>query len=154
MKKKIKKIFLCGGAGTVYSSDKINARSLFNYLVTIGIEPNDMIVEDLSNNTHENAEMMKPILFRYSLQITPLVANKIPERKYLLVTSGWHLRRATATFRKEGIDVIPYSTDRYSGPVKYDIDYLFLPSSATLFNWEKLTHEWIGCIAYWMRGWI
>jgi uncharacterized SAM-binding protein YcdF (DUF218 family) len=152
--KKIRKIFLCGGAGTVNESDTINADALRDYLVTIGIERSDLIVEDQSNNTHENAIMIKPLLEFYNTNMDTVTHRNFHSEKYLLVSSGWHLRRATACFRKEGINVIPYSTDRYSGPVKNDIDYLLLPSSATLFNWEKLTHEWIGCIVYQIHGWI
>jgi uncharacterized SAM-binding protein YcdF (DUF218 family) len=141
--KKISKIFLSGGAGTMVTADTINTIKLRDYLITLGVYSSDLITENKSNNTHENA-----------LRIKPLLKSNFPNGNFLLVTSGWHLRRATACFRKEGIRVIPYSTDRYSGPVKLDIDYLLLPSSSTLFNWEKLTHEWVGCIVYSMRGYI
>ena len=140
---KIKKIVLCGGPGTVVASDTMNASALKEFIIKLGVRPQDLIVEDQSNNTHENAVFVKPILNFY-----------LPNGKFLLVTSGWHLRRATACFRKEGITVTPYSTDRYSGPVKSDVDYLLLPSAATLFNWEKLTHEWVGCVVYKLSGYI
>lgn len=141
--KKTSKIILCGGPGTVNASDTLDANRLRDYLITLGIDRKDLIVEDQSNNTHENAFFVKPLLQYY-----------VPNGKYILVTSGWHLRRAAACFKKEGINVIPYSTDRYSGPIKFDVDYLLLPSSSTLFNWEKLMHEWVGCIVYAMRGYI
>jgi len=55
-------------------------------------------------------------------------------------------------FKKEGIQVTPYSTDRYSGPIKFELDYLLFPSASTLFNWEKLIHEWVGVISYKLVG--
>jgi uncharacterized SAM-binding protein YcdF (DUF218 family) len=95
-----------------------------------------------SGNTHENAVYTKMFF-----------ADKLTG-KVLLISSGWHLKRAGAAFKKAGIDITPYSTDRYSGPVKFDFDYLLLPSAETLFNWEKLMHEWIGCLVYKIRGYI
>jgi uncharacterized SAM-binding protein YcdF (DUF218 family) len=140
---KIKKIILCGGPATISSSDSLEGDRLKSFLVKMGINPIDLILEDQSKNTHENAVYVKSILQDY-----------YPNGKFLLVTSGWHMRRAVATFRREGIQITPYSTDRYGGPIKFDLDYLFLPSSATLFNWEKLFHEWVGCGVYWGKGWV
>ena len=141
--KKCSKILLCGGPATISKKDSLEGKRLLDYLISIGINRNVLILEDHSNNTHENAIFSKPLL-----------ENNFPNGKFLLVTSAWHMRRAVACFKKEGINVIPFSTDRYSGPVKYDLDYLFLPSSATLFNWEKLMHEWIGCLVYRISGYL
>ncbi len=140
---KADKIILCGGPATVSGSDSLETGLIKNYLEKLGIGDSNIFLETKSRNTHQNAEMLKPIL-----------EKKLPAGKFLLVSSAWHLRRATACFHKSGIKVVPYSTDRFSGPVKYDIDYLLFPSSATLFNWEKLFHEWIGCITYSVLGYI
>lgn len=139
--KKINRIILCGGPATINGNDTAETPMLKQFLVTIGIPADDIVIEMRSRNTYENAVYVKPLL-----------EKNFPDGKFLLVSSGWHLKRATACFLKNGIKVIPYSTDRYSGPVKFDIDYLLIPSTATLFNWEKLLHEWAGVIVYWMRG--
>jgi uncharacterized SAM-binding protein YcdF (DUF218 family) len=141
--KKVGKIILCGGPSTLNASDSIEPQRLKKFLILLGTEPKDLLLEDASRNTHENAVNMKAVADYY-----------FPNKTLLLVTSGWHMRRAAACFAKEGIKVIPYSTDRYGGPAKYEFDYLFLPSSSTLFNWEKLTHEWFGCIVYRLRGYL
>ena len=96
-----------------------------------------------SRNTHENALFLKPLLTQI-----------FRDGKFILITSAAHMKRAGACFHKQGIPVLLFSTDRYSGPVKYDFDYLFLPSSATLFNWEKLIHEWVGMIGYLIMGYV
>lgn len=141
--KKVDKIILCGGSSAIGGNDTIDLPMLKNYLTTIGIASEDVIFENQSRNTHENAVYLKLILETF-----------FPGGKFLLVSSGWHLKRATACFIKEGITLTPYSTDRYGGPVKFDFDYLFIPSSETLFNWEKLLHEWVGSIAYRIIGYI
>jgi uncharacterized SAM-binding protein YcdF (DUF218 family) len=139
---KVDKIILCGGPATMSGDDIMEAPVLKLYLEKMGIPGYDILLESKSRNTHENAVNMKLML-----------DQTFPGGKYLLISSGWHLRRATACFIKEGIKIMPYSTDRYSGPIKFDIDYLLIPSSETLFNWEKLTHEWVGTICYFLMGW-
>jgi uncharacterized SAM-binding protein YcdF (DUF218 family) len=141
--KKINKIVLCGGPATISGNDKLEADELKQFMLKLGIPAEDLIVESISRNTHENA-----------VNIQPILENTFPNGKFLLVSSAWHLRRAAGCFEKQGIKVIPYSTDRYSGPVKYELDYFFLPSSATLFNWEKLLHEWVGIVVYKIFGYV
>ena len=140
---KIKKLILCGGPVTISGSDTLDALKLKKFLISLGLPENDLILEMQSRNTHENAVFIKPVLTQNFLG-----------GKILLITSAAHLKRAGACFHKEGIPVLLYSTDRYSGPVKYDFDYLFIPSSATLFNWEKLIHEWVGITGYFIMGYV
>ncbi len=140
--KKIGKIILCGSPSTLNANDSMESYRLKTFLTELGIPTTDIIVESQSRNTHENAVYMKKLL------------GDNYQKKYMLITSGFHLSRATACFLKEGINVFPYSTDRYAGPMKYDINYLILPSSETLFDWEKLLHEWVGCIVYFFRGYV
>ena len=140
---KIKKLILCGGPVTFSGSDTLDAPRLKKFLVSIGIPENDLILEMKSRNTHENALFLKPLLTQI-----------FRDGKFILITSAAHMKRAGACFHKQGIPVLLFSTDRYSGPVKYDFDYLFIPSSATLFNWEKLIHEWVGMIGYAIMGYL
>jgi uncharacterized SAM-binding protein YcdF (DUF218 family) len=102
-----------------------------------------MIYENQSRNTHENATMTKPLLQKIN-----------PSGKYLLITSAFHMRRSLGCFAHEGINVTPYSTDRYSGPWKFEFDYMFLPDAGTLFDWNTLFHEWFGCISYKFSGYM
>jgi uncharacterized SAM-binding protein YcdF (DUF218 family) len=140
---KIKNLILCGGPVTLSGADTLEAKLLENFIESLGIPSDHIFVESKSRNTHENAVYTKPLLDTY-----------FKGGNFLLISSAAHLTRAVLCFSKEGIKVVPYSTDRYSGPIKYDFDYLFLPSAATLFNWEKLLHEWIGIIEYKLMGYI
>jgi uncharacterized SAM-binding protein YcdF (DUF218 family) len=71
----------------------------------------------------------------------------------LLISSGFHLRRGRACFAKAGfgnLDV--FSTDRYSGPRKFEFEYAFLPDASTLDDWSQLLHEMLGMITYKLAG--
>lgn len=137
------KIIFTGGSGSILHPEHLEGNYIRNYLQELGVPDSVLIFEIHAKNTHENAAMTKPILEKYK-----------KNGKYLLVTSAFHMRRALGCFVKEGINVSPYSTDRYSGPGKFEFDYLFLPDAETLWNWNILFHEWFGCITYKMEGYI
>jgi uncharacterized SAM-binding protein YcdF (DUF218 family) len=137
------KIIFTGGSGSILHSDHLESNYVKKYLHDAGIPDSIMIYENQSRNTHENATMTKPLLEKIS-----------PNGKYLLITSAFHMRRSLGCFVHEGINVSPYSTDRYSGPWKFEFDYCFLPDSGTLVDWNTLFHEWFGCISYKFSGYM
>lgn len=137
------KIVFTGGSGSVLHPEYLEATRIRNYLLSIGVPDSAMIFEENSQNTYQNAQMTKPLLEKYA-----------PGGRYLLVTSAFHMRRSLGCFAKQGIRTSPYSTDRYSGPLKFEFDYMFLPDSGTFSDWEVLFHEWIGCITYKLSGYM
>lgn len=141
-KGKIKKIIYCGGSGSLLHPEEREGVWIKRYLVLIGIPEQDIIIENYSRNTHENAAFTKPI-----------VEKMYPGSKYLLITSASHMRRSLMCFEKEGMSVDPYSTDRMSGPTKFEADQ-FIPNAYVLANWYALNHELLGCIMYKLAGYI
>jgi uncharacterized SAM-binding protein YcdF (DUF218 family) len=139
--KKIKKIVFSGGSGSLVYTYLKESEMVKKFLVEIGIPAEDIIIENKSNNTRENAIFTKDIL-----------QHEFPNGKFLLFTSAFHMRRAVACFKKAGIEVTPYSTDRYSGPRKYYPDHLLVPNAGTLFDWNSLLHEIIGYGIYKIMG--
>lgn len=140
----IKKIFISGGSGSIVNKDDREAIPLKAFLLSIHIPEADVLIESESKNTHENAVYTKEALNK-----------KYPNGgRFLLITSGFHLPRALRCFQKEGLEVSPYSTDRYSGKRKFHPDHLFIPYSQTLFSWDVLCHEWLGFITYKLSGYI
>jgi uncharacterized SAM-binding protein YcdF (DUF218 family) len=139
---RVKKLLLDGGAGDLYATT-IEAPVIKKYLIQIGIPDSVILIEPRSRNTHENAMFVKPIL-----------DSAAPHGSYLLVTSGYHMRRAMGCFAKAGIPVTPYSADRIAGPLRFQLDYLLLPDVDSLYNWEILLHEWVGYISYKIAGYI
>ena len=138
----VKKILLDGGSGSLDRSD-IEAPILRDYLLQVGVPDSVILVEPNSRNTRENALFAKPIL--------DSVAR---DGRYLLVTSGYHIRRAMGCFNKAGIHTTPYSTDRVGGPLKFQFDYMFIPNVEAFLAWGPLIHEWIGYLTYKAIGYI
>jgi uncharacterized SAM-binding protein YcdF (DUF218 family) len=140
-KGKIRKIVVVSGSGSVFYQDYKEADFIRNYLLSIGIPDSNIIVENQSKNTRENALNVKPILEKH-----------FNNGKYLLITSAFHMRRSLGCFRKVGIEVTPFSTDRKSGPWRWDLDFLLVPNLEVLESWDILIHEWIGVITYKLAG--
>jgi uncharacterized SAM-binding protein YcdF (DUF218 family) len=140
----IKKIFISGGSGSILHPDEKEAIPLRSFLLSIHIPEKDVLIESESKNTHENALFTKESLKKF-----------YPHGgRFLLISSGFHLPRALQCFHKEGLEVTPFSTDRYSGKRKFHPDHLLIPYAQTLFTWDVLCHEWLGFITYKLSGYI
>lgn len=139
----VDKIVFTGGSGSILHQEYKEGDRIKQYLISIGVPDSVLIIENESKNTYENAVMTKKILDRVA-----------PGGKYLLVSSGFHLRRAKACFDKAGVPTLCYSTDRKSGPRKFELDHLLLPTAGTLTDWEMLIHEIVGYITYKFSGYL
>ena len=106
-----------------------------------GVPSSAILVETQSRNTHENALYSRPILHAKNA------------RRVLLVTSAFHMPRAFAIFRKEGIDVIAVPTDYLSGWEHSDVLYSWIPDAEGLYRFSTAAREWIGLTVYKLRGW-
>ena len=137
------RLIISGGSGSITFADFKEGERTLTYLRKIGIPDSSVIIENESKNTHENATMTAKIL-----------QEKVKGKRYLLITSGFHMRRSLACFAKAGIECIPYSTDMHSGVGRFSLDYLFIPDVSTLNDWNMLFHEWFGCITYKAAGYI
>lgn len=108
-------------------------------LIKLGVRPADLIVENNSFSTFENAVACRRILEERSLH------------KVMLVTDASHLPRAVACFKSQGIEVTPsgcqYRTSNLSAQV------LFAPPSLDAAKMvQRACHEWHGILWYWLRG--
>ncbi|MCC6691029.1 MAG: YdcF family protein [Bacteroidia bacterium] len=142
-KGKIKKIIYCGGSGSIAKPEEREGESIKRYLSLIGIPDSNIIIENYSRNTHENAVFTKSVL-----------DSLIPQGKYLLITSAYHIPRAKRCFEKEKIPVDAYGTDRMSSADKYEIGTFILPSASVMESWNVLSHELLGFVIYKMAGYI
>lgn len=138
----VKKIIITSGSGSVLKQDEKEADILKKYLVRSGIPDSCIITENQSRNTRENALLTKELFDAIGVKDS-----------VLFITSAFHLRRAIGCFEKAGITkIVPYPTDRYSGPPKFDPDYLIIPNIDALHQWEVLIHEITGYLVYKLRG--
>lgn len=138
---KIKKIIFTGGSGRILEPDMKEGNYLKRYMLYMGVRKEDFIIESESNNTRENALFTKKIIDEQNLK-----------GSYLLITSAFHMRRSIGCFEKAGMEVTPYSTDRYSGKRKFVFDHVFIPNASTLNDWTNLIHEWVGYLVYKLKG--
>lgn len=139
----VNKILISGGSGSIKRPEEIESIFVKEYLVSIGINSNDILIESSSKNTYENAKFTKDVLIKngYSLNDT-----------YLLVTSGYHMRRSIKCFEKQGIKTFAFAADGRSGEAKIYPDELLVPKTGVYQMWDNIIHEWIGYISYWITS--
>jgi len=142
-KGKIKKFLFSSGSGSLIYRDMLESALLKKYLINIGIPDSVMLVDSLSDNTYQNAIYSAEILKR-----------KCPNGKYLLITSSVHMRRAIGCFKKAGIEVTPYSTNKQAGKRIIDFKHYLIPDIEALGVWDKLIHEIVGYLMYAIKGYL
>lgn len=144
--KKVKKIFISGGSGKVLVQEFKEGRIAARFLKDIGIDTNDIIYEELSKNTYENAVQTK-----YKLDSLGLSNSKL-----ILLTSKYHMKRSIACFNKQGLHCEPFIVDPQTEneiDIKNPSEYL-MPNAEYLKEWDIYIHEWMGYITYLMAGYI
>jgi len=141
---RIKKILLTGGPGNIIYKDQYEASFLKRYLINIGVPDSVILVDSLSDNTHQNAINSKNILTK----IYPKGGS------YLLITSSYHIRRAMACYKKEGINLTAYPTNKISGRRNYNFEYLFIPQLDSFHCWSDYIHEIVGYLMYKIVGYV
>lgn len=101
--------------------------------------------ENQSRNTYENALYIKPMILAISSQGNP---NEV-QKPWLLITSASHMYRSVKVFQKMGVNVVPMPVDYQTGKSlhwgRFDLE-------DGMQNWNKLLHELLGLIAYWLSG--
>ncbi len=140
---KVRYLMLSGGPGDLFIRDQYEAASMRNYLLSIGIPDSVILVDSLSDNTFENAQNSACILNR-----------QIPGGNHLLITTALHMRRAEGCFKKAGLIVTPYVTNKITGKRRWDPGHLLVPQAAGFIHWNALIHEWVGYRVYKIKGYL
>lgn len=141
-RKKIKNILLSSGAGTIQFRNQVESDILRKFLIDNHVPDSLIVVENQSDNTHENAIETKKII------------QKKHYTSVLLITSATHIPRARRCFEKEGIVVDVFPTDKLVSIWRYDPEYLLVPNIYALKRWDTFIHEFIGVIVYKIMGYI
>ena len=140
---KIKKILITGGSGQfMLSGEPREAPHTKAFLLKIGIPESDIIIESQSRNTYENAAYTQQLLKERGLQ----------DQRLLLITSAWHMPRAIRCFEAVELEVTPFSVDFLSEELQAVPDKVFLPNARAFYLWELILKEWVGIVAYRIRG--
>ncbi len=112
--------------------DREEASGVEFFFISRGIPAENIYIEDISRNTRENAQR---------------VITKIGEEPFFLVTSAYHMRRATREFEKLGGNPIPAPTDfRERGAPYRLLDYI--PDSGNMRKSDLALHEYFGLLYY------
>ncbi len=140
----VKKLFISGDSGHITDRGLHEARQMKAILVKWGIPEEDILTEEISKNTYQNARETKKVLEDH------------PELKtYLLITSGTHMRRAMGCFERQGLRCAPFSTDHYVNRTgQYRWDQCIIPNPDNFMQWNVLLKELVGYVVYDMRGYI
>ena len=133
---KIEKIIISGGNGDLINNGMKESEWSRSFLINMGIESQDILLENSSRNTIENA------------QNTAMLIKSDIAQKVLLITSAKHMKRAKFCFNKKNFKIDCYPTDCTNSDITLSFDYLFIPNIDALDKWESLIHEWIGYIVY------
>lgn len=136
------RLVFTGGSGSLRSSRFTEAGTVERFWRDMGLdgrEGREIVYEDRSRNTHENAAFTRD-----------LVQPKAGER-WLLVTSAMHMPRSVGIFRRAGFPVIPYPVDfRTSGELRRWSIARHAPQGLKTVDFA--VHEWLGLIAYRLTG--
>ncbi|WP_165903624.1 YdcF family protein [Hymenobacter gummosus] len=138
---RIRRILISGGSGAVREVAHTEARDLYTLLRLAGVPARDLLLEQRSRNTRENALFTKELLHQQGLDTT-----------VVLITSAFHQRRALGCFRRVGLHPVAFpagyfSTDRSLAPT-----YWLIPDADALSRWSLLLHEISGYVVYRVLG--
>jgi uncharacterized SAM-binding protein YcdF (DUF218 family) len=130
----VKYILITSGNGSLNASKFREATWAKGQMEQMRVPDSALLIESNSRNTIENA--------RFSMA---LLQKKNIKGPYLLVTSAFHMRRALMIFKKEKIDVVPYSCN-YMGSTRLQFDDWVIPSVDALTGWNLYFKEMVGYI--------
>jgi uncharacterized SAM-binding protein YcdF (DUF218 family) len=109
-------------------------------VVKAGVPASCVVEESESKTTRDQARLIGPILRdRHS-------------RRFVLVTSPVHMRRALAVFRAAGLDPVasmsPYRSEQLPEP------WLLQPNDESFALSDAAVYEYAALVYYWLHGWM
>lgn len=129
---------IVSGGSAYTTAEPTEAATLGNQLVEWGIDSDRVVLEDRSRNTYENAV--------YSSEIV----RERGWKSVLVVTSAFHMPRASGCFRAVRLDVdtLPVDFRSYAGPFSGE----WIPRAKYLESSSIAIREWSGRAIYRARG--
>lgn len=138
---KVRKILITGGTGFMMGDMVPEAEQIKRVLVLAGLPKEDIITESRARNTYENATYTAALL------------QEKPEwQQVLLVTSAFHMRRASGCFCKAGVSFATYPTDFYATKPVWTPEHTIIPNPVAFEGWHHLLHEMAGYVVYKVLG--
>jgi uncharacterized SAM-binding protein YcdF (DUF218 family) len=125
---------LLSGSG-LWRSDS-EAEAMARVAEALGVERQSIVLEEKSNDTEDQARLIKPI---------------IGDEPAILVTSAAHMPRAMALFKRAGMNPLPAPTD-YKAVDAEPMPRDYYPSPANLQKSEWAVYEGLGSLWAKLRG--
>ena len=133
------KVLVSGGDGSFSGNYRGDAELSVDYFAAMGVDPARIIQEKTSRNTIENVAETKVLLDNNSM------------RDCLLITSAYHMPRATSLFSKAGVATFAWPTDyRASGSVEFRLDFTQPSLNAALTS--TAMREWAALLNAYLQG--
>jgi uncharacterized SAM-binding protein YcdF (DUF218 family) len=140
---KIRHLLLSGGSGRIIGTERVEASETRQYLLQLGVPDSAIWIDDRSRNTRENALYSKM-----------LVDSLAPGSRCLLISSAWHLRRASACFERAGLHCDVFGADFFEENSAGNPLHWLEPDWKAVMKWECMIKEWIGWAAYRAKGYL
>ena len=140
----VRKLLITGGDGRLFGDLISEAVQTKSFLLSIGVKEDDILTEETSRNTRENALFTKVLLEKQGLKAA----------KCLLITSAFHTRRAKGCFDKVGLKTTPFPAHFFAARVQSGAETYLVPDKWAFVKWEAFIKEWIGYGIYWVQGYI
>ena len=134
-----KKLLLSGGKVDPSNVGPQLADAMKQLMKRLQVPGHEMLLEETSRSTYENAVESARILKQHNID------------KAILVTDAAHLPRATRCFRKQGIEVLPWGCRYRSRPLRFT-PMLIVPNASAAQGTVAAIHEWLGLAWYWLSG--
>lgn len=115
------------------------ARQIRDLLQVMGVPSRAIKLEEQSRNTYDNAVYTARMLQELQLQ------------RVLLVTSAFHMRRAEAAFRAQGVAVTPAPADHKRLVSEGTLPF-WIPGAGNLTRSSLAIHEMVGYWVYRLQG--
>jgi uncharacterized SAM-binding protein YcdF (DUF218 family) len=132
-------IVLSGGKVDWSTPGPTFAGAMRDFMVEVGVRPDDLVLEEKSSTTYENALFSKPLL------------GELGGGRIFLVTDAAHMRRAQGCFRVQGVNVIPAPCNHHALRWEFSPSG-FIPASRGILAVDSAAHEWLGALWYRLRG--
>lgn len=124
-------------SGGSFFDPKAGASLMAELACDLGVDREDIVLEDASKDTAEEARLIGPIVGR---------------RHFILVTSAYHMPRSMALFRAQGMQPLAAPV----GHLVIDHEYMslksFFPRSEKIRNCEIVIHEVLGMVHAYFTG--
>lgn len=131
-------VVLSGGRFDAAAPEITLAALMRDFMVHLGVDQSDILLEDRSRNTFENAKFSAEILHHRGIC------------RAAVVTDAMHLRRAERCFR--AFDIQPLAAGCRYRARQFRLSIMdFLPDPQAALRVQRAAHEWIGTAWYKLR---